>query len=218
MKHWRFGFMLAALALLLQGCATAPRVTSDVTTFHEWPADLQEKSYAFDRTREQENDLEYRNYEDLVRAELNRLGFVEARDPGSAQLKASIGYRINGRDVRVSYPVVVDPWYGSPWRGYYRPGYFSPFYSPYYGPFYDPFWYGPPVVDRREESYTLFTRQLRITLARASDGKKLYDTTVVSEGRNGSLAAVMPYMVRSAFADFPGQSGVPRRVELKMET
>jgi hypothetical protein len=54
-------------------------------------------------------------------------------------------------------------------------------------------------------------------MADMATGKKLYETTVVSEGTNSSLAAVMPFMVRSAFTDFPGPSGVPRRVELKLE-
>jgi hypothetical protein len=210
MRRWQFAFVVTALALLLQGCGTT-MIRSDVTTFHEWPADLPDKSYVFERTKEQENDLEYRNYENLVRVELKRLGFVEAPDIQSARLKAALRYGINARDVRVSYPVVADPlWYGSPWRGSY-----GPYYSPFYSPFYDPFWYGPPAVGRREENYQLFTRELHVSLARAADGKKLYDTTVVSEGRNGSLAAIMPYMVRSAFADFPGKSGAPRRVELK---
>jgi len=58
---------------------------------------------------------------------------------------------------------------------------------------------------------------LHVVIMQAADGKKLYDTTVVSEGSNGSLAAIMPYLVRSMFADFPGKNGVPRQVELKME-
>jgi hypothetical protein len=195
--------LLAALALLLSGCATT--IKSEVTVFHEWPSYVQDKSYVFERSRDQENDLEYRNYENLVRAELKRLGFVEAPDIRSARLKAWIGYGIDVRDVRVIYPVVVDPyWYGPAWRGFY-------------GPFYDPFWFGPPVVERREENYQVFTRRFRFTLAQTSDGKKVYDVTVVSEGGNGSLAAVMPYLVRAAFADFPGKSGVPRVVELKMK-
>ncbi|MDB5793819.1 MAG: hypothetical protein JWR25_198, partial [Noviherbaspirillum sp.] len=52
-------------------------------------------------------------------------------------------------------------------------------------------------------------------LAQTADGKKVYDVTVVNEGTRGSLARVMPFMVRAAFADFPGKSGVPHLVELK---
>lgn len=202
MKRWQFAFVAAVLTLL-SGCATT--IKTEVTAFHEWPNFVQDKTYVFERTREQDNNLEYLNYENLVRAELKRLGFAEASELRSARLKASLGYSIKGRDVRVVYPVIMDPfWYGPSWRGYY-------------GPFYDPFWFGPPVVERREENYQLFTRQLRFTLSNMSDGKKVYDTTVVSEGTNGTLAAVMPYMVRAAFADFPGRSGVPRVVELKMK-
>jgi hypothetical protein len=202
MKRWRFAFVLSVLALL-SGCATT--IKSEVTAFHEWPNYVQDKTYVFERTREQDNDLEYRNYENLVRGELKRLGFVEASDLRSARLKALLGYSIKARDVRVVYPVVMDPnWYGPSWRGRY-------------GQFYDPFWFGPPIVERREENYEVFTRQLRFTLSHMSDGKKVYDSTVVSEGTNGSLAAVMPYMVRAAFEDFPGRSGVPRVVELKMK-
>lgn len=208
-RRWLAGIIIAFSALLA-GCASTIR--SDVTAFHDWPSSLPDKSYVFERTREQNDSLEYLNYENLVRAELNRLGFVEAPAATKPSLKAAMSYSINGRDVTEVYPVVVNPypyWYGPAWRGYYGPG--------YYGPFYDPFWYGPPVVENRVSQYQLFTRQLRISLSRMSDGKKLHETTVVSEGTNGSMAAVMPYMVRSAFKDFPGPSGVPRRVELKME-
>lgn len=214
MKFWLSAFILTA-STLLSGCGTFIR--SEVTAFHEWPDTLPDKSYVFERTKEQNDNLEYINYENLVRNELNRLGFVEAPAKTKPALKAAISYSINGRDVREVYPVVLNPnpypyWYGAPWRGYY-----GPYHGPFYGPFYDPFWFGPPIVETRVSQYQLFTRHLRIMLARMADGKKLYETTVVSEGSNGSLATVMPYMVRSAFADFPGKSGVPRMVELKME-
>ncbi|OWW22434.1 DUF4136 domain-containing protein [Noviherbaspirillum denitrificans] len=196
---------ILAVSTLVVGCGTIIR--SDVTTFHEWPDTLADKSYVFERTKEQNDSLEYKNYENLVRHELNQLGFSEAPSGTKPALKAALSYSINGRDVREVYPVVVNPypyWYGPAWRGYY-------------GPFYDPFWFGPPVVEQRVSQYHLFNRQLRVTLARMSDSKKLFETTVVSEGTNGSLASVMPYMVRSAFTEFPGKNGVPRHIELKMD-
>lgn len=208
MKSWLSAFILFASALL-SGCSTI--IKSDVTAFHEWPDQLPDKSYVFERTREQNDSLEYLNYENLVRNELNRLGFAEAPAATKPALKVAMSYSISGRDVREVYPVIVNPypyWYGPAWRGYY---------GPYWGPFYDPFWYGPPIVENRVSQYTVFTRRLHLTMTRLADGKRLHETTVVSEGSNGSLAAVMPYMVSSAFADFPGQSGVPRQVELKME-
>ncbi len=207
----RLMISITALCLLLAGCATT--IQSEVTAFHDWPADLRDKSFVFERSHEQENNLEYNSYENLVRDELRRLGFIDAADSKSAKLKVAMQYSMQVRDVRVVQPVLVDPyWYGSPFYGYGRrwPGY------GYYGPFYDPFWYGPPIVEQRDIRYQLFTRQLKIGIAQASDFKKLYDVTVNSEGTNDSLAAVMPYMVRSAFADFPGRNGVPRRIEMRM--
>ena len=209
MKRWLIVLMMAASGLLLAGCATQT-VKSDVTTFHEWPAALQDKTYVFERTKEQDNNLEYRSYENLVRAELNRLGFKEASTSQKPVLKVMVDYAINVRDVREIYPVVVNSgWPGPYWRG--------PYWRGYYGPYYDPFWYGPPIVEQRESNYQVYTRRLHVVIAQVADNKKLYDTTVVSEGGNGSLAVIMPYLVRSAFADFPGKSGVPRRIELKME-
>lgn len=207
MKAWLIAIVMGAISILVSGCATT--VQSNVTTFHEWPASLPDKHYVFERTREQNNNLEYLNYENLVREQLNRLGFAEASPSTKPTLKVSLGYSIDSRDVREVYPVAVNPypypyWYGPAWRGYY-------------GPFYDPFWYGPPMVEQRVAQYRLYTRHLRVVIARMADGRQLYETTVVSEGTNGSLAAVMPYMVRAAFADFPGKSGVPHRVELKMQ-
>lgn len=209
----RFSKFAVTLCILLTGCATT--IQSEVTAFHEWPSELRNKSFVFERKNEQENNLEHRAYENLVRAELLRLGLVESTNPQSAGLKVALNYGINVRDVRVVEPVLLDPWYGSPfygprWRGH---GYYGPFYSPYYSPF----WYAPPIVQQRETRYQLANRQLKIGISQAADARKLYDVTVASEGTNTSLAAVMPYMVRSAFAGFPGKSGMPRRIELKMD-
>jgi len=213
----RFSILAVTFCLLLTGCATTIR--SDVTAFHEWPAELRNKYFVFERTAQQENNLEHRAYENLVRNELMRLGLTEAANPQSAGLKVAMSYSINVRDVRVVQPVLVDPWYSSPFYGLHRYGYgyYNPHYGPYYAPFYSPFWYGPPIVEQRETRYQLAARQLKIIISRAADSKKLYDVTVNSEGTNTTLAAVMPYMVRSAFTDFPGKNGVPRQIELKMK-
>ena len=204
MKHKLPLFALVALVLLLSACTT-PTLRNEVTAFHEWPAQLADKSFVFERSRAQDNDLEYRNYENLVRAELLRLGFAEAAASAKPALLVSMAYKVSDRDVRVVEPVIVNPGWGAP---YYGPRW--PYH--YYAPFYDPFWHSPPVVSYHESNYRLYHRQLKVGITRTADGKKLYDVTVASEGQTSSLAAVMPYMVKSAFADFPGNSGVPRQV------
>lgn len=205
----RPALLLAALCLLLSGCAST--IQSEVTAFHDWPAEQRDKSYAFERGREQENNLELRAYENLVRGELRRLGFAEAPDARSARLKVGLRYGITVRDLRVIEPMVVDTGYGWPWYGprWHRYGHFNPYY--------DPFWPGIPVVQQVESRYQLYTRQLQVLITQAADARKLFDVTVKSEGSNGSLAKVMPYLVHSAFSEFPGRNGVPRIVTLKMK-
>jgi hypothetical protein len=208
MRRWCWILMVLS-SLLLSGCASYVR--SDVIAFHEWPANLPDKSYVFERKPDQQNNLEHQSYENLVRAELQRLGFAEAHNARAAYLKVALDYRIDARDVTVVEPVVVDP--------YWPYGYGPPFYGPRwrgYGPFYDPFWY-PPVTQYQQRQYRVFKRQLNILITRASDAKKLYDVTVDSSGDSGSLAFAMPYMVRSAFADFPGKSGVPRHIDMEIK-
>lgn len=207
----RAWIILSLVALsLLAGCASQV-VRTNVTAFHELPADFRNKTYVFERSAEQNNNLEYRNYENLVRAELNRLGFAEAPEGRAPDIKVTVGYQVAVRDLRVIEPVVVG-------GGYPGPFYPHPYWRGYYGPFYDPFWYSPPIVQQRDTTYQIYNRQLKIAMADIKTGKRLYENTVVSEGTNPSLAAIMPYMIRSAFADFPGPNGVPRQVELKMQS
>jgi len=209
MQRWTAIITIIA-PLLLAGCVS-PVVHNEVTVFQDWSADLQTQPFVFERTKEQDNNLEYRAYEILVRERLKHLGFVEAAPGQSPKIKVNIGYSIRPRDVRVIQPVVVDPfWYGPP-----------PFYSArwrnHYSPFYDPLWYGPPETEYQESRYTLYQRHLNIGISRTVDGKKLYDVTVNSEGRDGSLAAVMRYMILSAFEGFPGKNGETRRIDLKLK-
>ncbi len=209
MRRWLL-VLIALSSVLLSGCASFVR--SDVIAFHDWPADMPNKVYTFGRSPEQQNNLEHQSYENLVRGELTRLGFIEAQNPRAAILKVALDYRIDARDVKV-VQAVADPywpyWYGHPFYG--------PRWRGYYGPYYDPFWYDPPVTQYRETQYQVFKRQLNVLITQVRDGKKLYDVTVDSDGGNGSMAFAMPYMVRSAFSDFPGRNGVPRRVSLEIK-
>ena len=193
------------LGALLTGCATT--IQSDVIAFHQWPADMPgaNSTFAFQRTAEQDASLEYRTYEDMVRNELLRLGYIADTEKRGAALTVAISYDVRAVQVVVDQP--YDPfWYGPgfyPGWGWRHGGY----------PFYDPF-FGPPM---RQTVYPIYTRRLHIAITGTADKKPLYEVEVASEGRNAALPAAMPYMIRSAFADFPGQSGVMHRIKLKMD-
>lgn len=200
---------VASLSLLLGGCATTIR--SDVTTFHQWPAQLTDKSYAFVTPPPQDNTLELQSYENLVRGQLGRLGFHEVTQ--SPALKVSM--RVSTIDVptQVVYPNYYGPGYygygGFGYRGWHRRFWGGGFYSPYYDPFWGPY----PAYDVQTEHR--YHRQLQVNIASATDGKRLFDVTVRNVSRQMSTPAVMPALVQSAFEGFPGPNGGSRVIELK---
>ena len=204
--------LIAVMTLALSGCASTIR--SNVTTFNEWPSDLSDKTYVFERTQAQDQNLEFRSYENLIRNEVRRLGLTEAAPGKKPALKITFDYTVNVTDIHTVEPVYADPFfygdgfYGS--SGFYRGGH------RYYGAGFDPFFWGPPTVAYRDRSFQLNRRQLHVLISRYADNKSLYDVKVNSQGENPSLSMVMPYLVRSAFADFPGKSGATRTVDLKM--
>lgn len=194
-------------SLVLAGCASQV-VRSEIVAYHEQPVQAAGQSYAFTPTDTQRADPDYPRYEGWVSVELQRLGFVRAEP---AALTVTLTYGTAAREVRVIEPQIVDPWYGNPWYG--------PAWSPYgYTPIIpDPLWSGPPVTVPVERSHVLYRREMNIALRSAADGHPVYQVTVRSEGRNPSLAAVMPAMIHSAFSGFPGQNGVPRVVEMALD-
>lgn len=206
MKH--LAILSALLAsLTLGGCATTIR--SEVTAFNSWPAALSDKSYAFQAPAGADDTLEYRNYQLLLAQELNRLGFHQAAEGSQPQLLVGMQFRTVDHPGRVL--LVDDPfWYGP---GYWGPGYYRPFHRYGYRPFYDPLRMGNMQVEERVVHN--YERQLHVTINRA-DGAKLYDVTVNNTSRVQATPYVMPALMRSAFAGFPGQSGVPHQVDVEL--
>jgi hypothetical protein len=212
--------MIAATAalLLLSGCATTIR--SNVTTFHQWPDQLPDKTYVFEAPPAQDDTLEWRTYQNMVRGELTRLGFQDAGASGTPSLAVSMRFMTTDVPVRVIQPVFSHfDHYWMPRSAFMRP-YRSRFggygyWRGYYSPFYDPFWYGTPSY--QETIVHHYQRQVQVGIKSAKDGKRLFDVTVKNLSRNMSTPDIMPALVQSAFAEFPGVSGVARTVELKRE-
>ena len=210
----------AAMALLLGGCATTIR--SDVTTFHQWPAQIADKSYVFEAPPAMDNTLEYQSYQNLVRGQLAQLGFHES-PAAPAALKVAMRFTTTEVPVRVVEPAISMyagyPFY--PAYPYYRHG---PRFGPRVGvrgrwagwhhPFYDPFWNPFPAYEVSIENQ--YRRELQVSIKDASD-KRLFDVTVHNMSRELSTPVVMPALVQSAFAGFPGPSGGVRRIELQQK-
>ena len=206
--------LVISLCLLLTGCSTIIR--SEVTAFHHWPSEMSEKRFQFVHEGGEPTGLERQSYESLIRAELTRLGFREAAGTEEGMLHVSFNALVSARDLVVIETVLVDSWYG--------PSFYGPRYSPLWGgwsgfghPFYGPFSPGIVVPRERERRFTVYERELKLKISDASSSQPLYETTVRSEGKEANLARVMPYLVRSAFTDFPGKSGTPNVIEMKFD-
>jgi len=202
--------LATAAVMLLSGCATT--IHSNVTAFNDWPADIQDKSYAFEAPQGADDTLEHRNYQALVATELNKLGFHQAT--GSEQPKLLVGMKYFTIDHPVRVLEADDPYMWGPYWGprYYRWGY--PRFG-YYSPFWnDPYRWGPMYVTERVKHQ--YQRQLRITI-NSNTGRKLYDVTVQNTSSVQATPHVMPALVQSAFTGFPGQNGVPRNIDITID-
>lgn len=207
----------AALTLLLTGCATT--ISSNVTSFHQWPADLPNKTYVIEAPPQQDDTLELRSYHNLVRMQLARLGFQEAVS-GSPALKVSMRFTTTDVPVRVIEPMFMHHYPSA--RFMFGPRYHGAFFGGrryfgggFYSPFYDPFWYDMPAYTESVRHY--YKREVQVAIKSAADGRRLFDVTVHNTTRELSTPAVMPFLVQSAFTGFPGPSGVARRIDLQRE-
>jgi len=185
----------AVVMMLLSGCTTY--VSTQVTAFSNWSGSDATRTYSFARTGAQQNSIEQATYEQLVANELAADAFRQVPSADARYLVA-LRYASEGDSVTVTRPV----FYGNPWPGpYWRPiGPWGPF-----GPF-------PP--DYVTQTYPVFTHTLDIRITERLSGKEVYNVTARNTDDDPSLVHVMPYLVRSALADFPLGNGVVRTVRI----
>ena len=202
------------VALLLVGCTT---VRSNISVFHDLPQNGQPLKYAALPLKGQEGSLEHQSYVNLVKAELNRHGYVET-SPSDADIIVFLNYGIDsGREVVSSYPIYGRTGTSSSYTTGTITNYGS--FATYNGTTYNTPTYG--VVGTGARSDTVFTRFLALDFLDRADlaaGKvtKKYEAKVVSEGSSGQLAAVVPAMIEALFKDFPGRSGSTRRADVPL--
>lgn len=195
--------VLALTALGLASCAAT--ITSDVARFHQLSQPRGETIAIVPMDPARRGSLEFATYAQQVGAELSRLGYRVVAPGQPAELEARMDYGVSpGRTEIATRPGTGfygrAGWYGGRWS---RWGWYDP-----WGPWGPWGWDQPEVY-----SYTEFTRTLELTIVRANGGQALFEGKVESEGRDSRLPEVMPYLVRALFTDFPGQSGVTRRVQ-----
>ncbi len=205
--------IIAAVAVLgLAACVSPKYVTSDVTRFHTLPAAPSGQTFAITAlNRDQEQSLEYRQYADLVNAKLTALGLKQfTGGSGKADYVVTLDYDVNGPtpDVRSrTGNVSVGFGFGS--------GYYGRHNAWAFGGAYDP-WY-----DNYTTTEQIYTRRVELTMYKgatyATDKpERVFEGRALSEGLNGQLLPVMPYILDAIFRDFPGASGSTRTVRVEV--
>jgi len=100
-----------------------------------------------------------------------------------------------------------------------EPVYYNPWPAPYWGwgrP-YDPWGpWGPFPAGYVNQSYPIFTHLLGVRITERATGKEVYNVTARNSGGESSLVRAMPYLARSALADFPLGNGVVRTVKIPL--
>jgi len=206
--------LLLVLTAQLSGCAST--ISSEVTAFHQWPPASDSQTFVFSTPPEQEQSLEYQSYERLIQVQLERYGLHRDEANAAGPLKVEFSASTTGRDVLIIETVRVDSWYGTTWYG---PDFYYPYWSysslvyPYRG-----MGGGIPMTRDRQRRYTVYQRQLKLRITDIRSHQVVYEGTARSEGEEGNLVVVMPYLVESMFKDFPGRSGLPIIVKLRTKT
>jgi hypothetical protein len=200
-------WMRAVLALCivwLGGCTTY--VQTQVTAFSDWSGSDATRTYAFQRNGEQSNSIEQTTYETLIAGELSKYNFRQAPE-SSAHYQVALAYSVRGDMMTVRQPVFYDPW---------------PMYGPYGRPFWGPWggWggYGPwGPTGYVDQSYPVYIHALQIRMTDRTSGREVYKVTAVNSTDDASLYGAMPYLARSALADFPLGNGTVRTVTIPVD-
>ncbi|MBC8739035.1 DUF4136 domain-containing protein [Paraburkholderia sp. UCT31] len=193
----RVALLFVALTALLSGCTTY--VTTQVTAFSDWSGSDATRTYAFTRHEDQKNNLELSAYERIVANELALHAFREVSHDDARYL-VELAYGMRSDIVTVAQPVYYNPWPG-----------------PYWGRPFDPWGpWGPFPATYVNQSYPVFTHLLGIRITERASGREVYNVTARNVGEESSLVRAMPYLARSALADFPLANGAVRTVKIPL--
>jgi len=176
-------------ATVLAGCATVKDVSSDVSSFGDWPADRTPGTYAFERLPSQQAQAETTDLLEAAAAPaLERAGFKRAADGQQPDVLVQVG----ARDSRNATQVWDDPlwWYGG------------------YG--YGGYGYGGRYNRTRYES------QVALLIRDRATGKPLHEARAGAESYTRADAAMFGALFSAAMVDFPRLGVNPRRVVVEL--
>ena len=197
---WKTSLTASALviATALGGCAAMNQLSSDVSTFSQWPAQRKPSTYAFERLPSQQaNPDQQRTLEDAAARAMESAGFTAATDARSADVSVQLGARVNAQD-RSPYD---DPFW---WRGgLYRSHFGRPYARAGFGFGFGGFGYsGLPSYER----------EVAVLIRDKKSGEPLYEARATNDGGSPSINTLLGAMYEAALKDFPAVGANPRRV------
>jgi hypothetical protein len=218
--------IILSAVIVLSACAT--KFKSDVATFHALPTPQGEKLALIPMLEEKQDSLEFAQYADVIGRHLKGLGYSEA---GEDEPDLIVGFDVTIDDGREKIITRPGPYgfYGFPyWAGYSRFGYWgfhrAGFRNGFIGPGYGFGAFGPyggfgafnGFGGDRVIARTVYKATLTMEVRKKS-GEKLFEGRAETETRKKDLPTTLPLLAEALFADFPGESGVTRRVVLEPE-
>ena len=205
LKTGLHSFGAAVGVLLLAGCATT--LSARVTTYQQWPENVQGQTYSIVASAAQGNNLEYQSFADMIRAAIGPTGLVEAQQGGHARFNVSFEY---GNPVTQTWVREYnnDPFFyngfGTWGGGYYGHGGWGG------GIFYTPAVVAVPVQAYKNTLTVIIKDNNR-------QGAEVYRSSAISITSVDNLVRVMPYLARAVFDGFPGNNGQVRDVTYEMQ-
>lgn len=202
----RTTLVVVASALLAACASTLP---TQVTTFHQLPSAqaLAGARFALVGTAEQQASLEHATYAAQVRDALVERGMLEANAATAADYSVALRY---------DSQAVPGAWTGGP-RSSVGVGVSGGGFS--LGGLGVGIGIGFPIGASRAPQAS-YRHQFEVDLSRvaATSGSesRVFEGKAVTETDSASIAPVVPALVEALFADFPGQSGTTRRVEVRL--
>jgi hypothetical protein len=185
------------LAASLGGCAALHSVSSEVSSFGEWPLARKPGTYAFERLPSQQaRASETEALETAAKGALKKAGFEAVATGQEPDVVVQVGSRVGRNE---------GPWVDSLWWrggfGYYR-----------YGPWVSPRWgIGLQFDPSRYE------REVAVLLRDRASGKPLFEARASTEGSGAYVGpTALGAMFEAALMDFPKLGVNPRRVVVQL--
>ena len=200
---------IAVSLLALSGCAS--RINSDVTVFHDQIMPAGETIRVVAADPEDNKSLEFKTYANRISDELRKLGYTPVDEPDVvADLIAEVDYSVD------LGPTEIHTDRSSSYARYHFG--FGRYYNPWYYGIYSPMFYDPFFDEPEVYSTTTYNRSLEMNILKADgEQERVFEGRVESNGTEGSLPEVMPYLITAMFSNFPGESGTTKVVTIEKD-